>query len=119
MSAKGETILFVGTKDQAPLIISEQAERCGMPFINSEDQSAEFSKTEKLPGVIIIIDIDKEKAVLEQAKKYKVPVVAIVDSISDPENIDYPIPGNDDAEGSIRLICTKMANAVLEGHQNN
>ena len=114
-SEKAGTVLFVGMKKQAQSIISEQAERCGMPFINSPEQSVEFSKMERLPDAVIMIDAEEDKVALREARKYKIPVVAIVDSKVDPEYIEYPIPGNDDAERSIQLICTKMANAVLEG----
>lgn len=114
-ATKGEVILFVCTKEQARLDVSEQAERCGMPFINSAEQPIDISKMERSPGVMILIDIDKEKAALTKAKRAEIPVVAIVDSIVDPEFVDYPIPGNDDAERSIRLVCIKMADAVLEG----
>ena len=114
-AAKAGTVLFAGVKKQAQSIISEQAERCGMPFINTLEQSVEFSKMERLPDAVIIIDVEEDEVALIEARKHKIPVVAIVDSKVDPECIGYPIPGNDDAVRSIRLICTKMADAVLEG----
>jgi small subunit ribosomal protein S2 len=68
-----------------------------------------------LPGAIFIIDPTKEKIALAETKKVDIPVVAIVDTNCDPEDIDYLIPANDDAIKAIKLICSKIADAVLEG----
>jgi len=116
-STKGRVVLFVGMKESAQQIIEEQAKRCGMPFISSEDQSIELSKLERSPDVIFVIDVEKEKKVLSEAKRLKIPIIAVIDSINDPESVDYPIAGNDDAKRSIQFICTKMADAVIEGNQ--
>jgi small subunit ribosomal protein S2 len=71
----------------------------------------------RLPGALIIIDPRKERNAIAEAHKLGIPVVAIVDTNCDPDEIDYPIPGNDDAIRAIRLISQTMANAVLEGRQ--
>ena len=68
-----------------------------------------------LPGAIFIIDPKKEAISVAEAKKLSIPIVALVDSNCDPDDIDYVIPGNDDAIRSIRLLCSKMADAVIEG----
>ena len=68
-----------------------------------------------MPGALFIVDIGKEHIAVAEARKKEVPIVALVDSDCDPDLIDYPIPGNDDAIRSIRLITAKMAEAILEG----
>ena len=68
-----------------------------------------------LPSVLILIDVYKERIALREANKMKIPVVALVDTNCDPTGVDYIIPGNDDAIRSITLVCTKMADAILEG----
>jgi small subunit ribosomal protein S2 len=70
----------------------------------------------EMPGVLFLIDIGKEHIAVAEARKVGVPIVALVDSDCDPDLIDYPIPGNDDAIRSIRLITAKIADAVIEGH---
>jgi small subunit ribosomal protein S2 len=74
-----------------------------------------FKEMTTLPGAIFIIDPTKEKIALAETKKVGMPVVAIVDTNCDPEDIDYLIPANDDAIKAIKLICSKIADAVLEG----
>jgi len=69
----------------------------------------------KLPDALVVADTITEKNALKEAQKLKIPIVAIVDTNSDPEGIDYVIPGNDDAMKSINLISDIMANAILEG----
>ena len=69
-----------------------------------------------MPGVLFVIDIGKEHIAVAEARKVGVPIVALVDSDCDPDLIDYPIPGNDDAIRSIRLITAKMSEAIIEGH---
>ena len=71
----------------------------------------------KLPGAMFVVDPRKEKNALAEAKKLGIPVVAIVDTNCDPDEVDYVIPGNDDAIRAIKLISQTMANAVLEGKQ--
>jgi small subunit ribosomal protein S2 len=74
-----------------------------------------FKEMISLPGALFIIDPNKEKIALAEAKKVGIPVVAVVDTDCNPDNIDHPIPANDDAIKAIRLICSKIADAVLEG----
>jgi small subunit ribosomal protein S2 len=69
-----------------------------------------------MPGALFIIDIGKEDIAVAEARRVGVPIVALVDSDCNPELIDYPIPGNDDAIRSIRLVTSRMANAIIEGN---
>jgi small subunit ribosomal protein S2 len=71
----------------------------------------------KLPGAIFIVDLKKERIALAEAKKLDIPVVAIVDTNCDPDEVDYVIPGNDDAIRAIKLISNKLADAILEVRQ--
>ncbi|MBP3312702.1 MAG: 30S ribosomal protein S2, partial [Butyricicoccus sp.] len=71
----------------------------------------------KLPGAMFVVDPRKEKNAIAEARKLGIPVVAIVDTNCDPDEIDYVIPGNDDAIRAIKLISQTMANAVIEGKQ--
>ncbi len=71
----------------------------------------------KLPGALFIVDPRKERNAIMEAKKLGIPIVAIVDTNCDPDEIDYVIPGNDDAIRAIKLISQTMANAVVEGRQ--
>ena len=71
----------------------------------------------KIPSVMFIVDPRKERNAIAEAKKLNIPVVAIVDTNCDPDEIDYVIPGNDDAIRAIRLIASAMANAAIEGRQ--
>ncbi len=70
-----------------------------------------------LPGVMFVVDPKKEHIAVAEARTLGIPIVAIVDTNCDPDEIDYVIPGNDDAIGAVRLITGKMADAVLEGNQ--
>jgi small subunit ribosomal protein S2 len=74
-----------------------------------------FKEMTKLPAALFIVDITKERAALAEAKRVGIPVVAIADTNCDPTEIDYPIPTNDDAIKAIKLICSKISDAVLEG----
>ena len=71
----------------------------------------------KLPAALFIVDPRKERNAIAEARKLNIPIVAIVDTNCDPDEIDYVIPGNDDAIRAIRLIAAAMANAVIEGRQ--
>ena len=71
----------------------------------------------KLPGALFIVDTRKERNAIAEAHKLGIPVVAIADTNCDPDEIDYPIPGNDDAIRAIKLISSIMANAMIEGKQ--
>ena len=167
VAAKGEYVLFVGTKKQAQETISEQAGRCGMFYVNHRwlggmltnfqtikrsidrlkkleamkseeiynllpkkevlELEKERSKLEKslggiknmdrLPGAIFVVDPKKERIAIREARKIGVPSIGIVDTNCNPEEVDYVIPGNDDAIRAIQLFATKMADAVVEGRQ--
>ena len=71
---------------------------------------------DELPGAVFFVDPKRDKIAVKEARKLKIPVVAIGDSNCDPDEIDYIIPGNDDAIRSIRLVCRKIADACIEGH---
>jgi small subunit ribosomal protein S2 len=165
LAGQGKRILFVGTKRQAQDAILEEANRCGMFYVNNRwlggtltnfttvrksierlkeieailgDTEKEMSKKERaqldhereklqknligiremdgLPDALFVIDPKKEYIAVKEAKKLRIPVVAIVDTNCDPEDIDYVIPGNDDAIRAIRLFTQKIADAVLEGY---
>jgi len=76
-----------------------------------------FKEMTSLPGAIFIVDTTKERIALAEAKKMKIPVVAIADTNCNPDEIDFPIPANDDAIRAVKLVCARMADAVLEGKQ--
>ena len=119
-------MLFVGTKKQAQDAIKEEAARCGGYYVNARwlggmltnfrtmrtriDRLAQLRKMEE-DGTFA-----KRNAIAE-ARKLNIPIVAIVDTNCDPDEIDYVIPGNDDAIRAIRLIAATMANAAIEGRQ--
>ena len=73
----------------------------------------------KLPGALFVVDPRKEKIAVAEAKKLGIPVVAIVDTNCDPDEVDYVIPGNDDAIRAVKLISSVMADAIMEGRQGN
>jgi len=73
---------------------------------------------QRRPGVMVVIDSTKEDIAISEAQKLGIPIVAIVDTNGDPENIDYPIPGNDDAVRAIELFTSKIADAILEGKKS-
>jgi len=166
-AAEGRTVLFVGTKRQAQEAIAEEANRCGMFYINQRwlgglltnwvtvqksvkrlkelDEMAvdgryellpkkEVVKLERerkhlqanlagiknmnrLPDAIFVIDSNKEQIAVKEARKLGIPVVAVVDTNCDPSEVDYIIPGNDDALRAIRLFASKVADSVVEGLQ--
>jgi len=76
-----------------------------------------IKEMKELPGVLFIIDPKKEKIGIAEAKKLSIPIVAVVDTNCDPDEIDYVIPGNDDAIRAIKLITSKMAEATIEGRE--
>jgi small subunit ribosomal protein S2 len=78
-------------------------------------QMGGFKEMTALPGALFIIDPTKERIALAEAKRMGIPVVGIVDTNCNPDEIDHPIPANDDAIRAVKLICTKIADAVLEG----
>ena len=165
--AEGGKILFVGTKKQAQDTIREEAQRCGMYYVDHrwlggtltnfktirqsveklkrieqwmEDGTIErFPKKERLklerrreklernlggikdmeglPQALYVVDPKKEEIAVLEARKLGIPVVAITDTNCDPDLIDYLIPGNDDAIRAIKLLTSKIADAVLEGQE--
>jgi small subunit ribosomal protein S2 len=72
---------------------------------------------ENLPEAVVIVDTNKELTAVREARRLNIPIIAIVDSNSNPDIIDYPIPGNDDAIKSIRLIISLLADAIIEGRK--
>ena len=165
--ADGKHVMFVGTKKQAQETVREEAERCGMYYVNVRwlggtltnyptiqkriqrlkelekmDEEGvfevlpkkevaklkgEMEKLERflggikdmpgLPGAIFIIDPRKEHIAIAEGRRLGIPIVAIVDTNCDPDEVDYIIPGNDDAIRAVKLLAAKMADAVLEANQ--
>jgi len=72
----------------------------------------------QLPGAMFVIDSSKEVIALAEAKKMRIPIVAVVDTNGDPDNIEYPIPGNDDAVRAIELFASKVAESIIEGKKS-
>ena len=165
LAAEGRTVLFVGTKRQAQDAVAEEAQRCGMYFVNqrwlgglltnfstiqrslarlrdleametdgrydtlSKKEIAQVEKEKRklqknlegirnmsrLPDALFVVDTRKEKIAVDEARKLKIPVIGVVDTNSDPDEVDYVIPGNDDALRAIRLFSSRIADAVLAG----
>ncbi len=164
LAANGRNVLFVGTKRQAQDAIREEAERCGMFYMNHRwlggtmtnfrtirksiqrfkeiegllsNEESHLTKKERirlerqrrkmdrafggikdmegLPDALFVIDTVHEHIALKEANRLGIPVVAVVDTNSDPEEVDFPIPGNDDAIRAIRLFTSRIADNVLEG----
>ncbi len=78
-------------------------------------QMGGFKEMTILPSALFIVDPIKDKIALAEAKKLDIPVIAIVDTNCNPDDIDYPVPANDDAVKAIKLVCSKIADAVIEG----
>ncbi|MBN2767743.1 MAG: 30S ribosomal protein S2 [Campylobacterales bacterium] len=164
-AAKGESVLFVGTKKQARAAIKESAESCGMPYVSTrwlggmltnyptikksirkleiieqmeengqinlltKKEALMLSRTKdklnsylegyrhmkKLPDMMFVVDAVKEHIAIKEARRLGMKVIAPLDTNCDPDLIDYPIPGNDDAIRSIELFCKEMAEAINEG----
>ena len=165
--ANGGKILFVGTKKQAQDSIRNEAERCGMYYVNQrwlggmitnfktiqsriaqlkkieameEDGTFELlpkkeviklkkqqeklqknlggiKEMEDVPDMIFVVDPRKERICVQEAHTLGIPLIGICDTNCDPEELDYVIPGNDDAIRAVKLIVSKMADAVIEGNQ--
>ena len=165
LAADGKAVLFVGTKRQAQDVMAEEAQKCGMYFVNQRwlgglltnfttiqrslgrlrDLEAmvtdgrydslskkEIARNEKekrkllknlegirnmarLPDALFVVDTRKEKIAVDEARKLKIPVIGVVDTNCDPDEVDYVIPGNDDALRSIRRFAAGIADAVLSG----
>jgi len=164
-AGQGGTVLFVGTKRQAQEAVAEEAQRCGMYYVNqrwlgglltnfttiqrslarlreleamttdgryetlSKKEIARLEKERrklaknldgirgmgKLPDVVFVIDTRHEQIAVDEARKLKIPVVGVVDTNCDPDEVDFVIPGNDDALRSIKLFAAGIADAVLSG----
>lgn len=167
VAESGKNILFVGTKKQAQEAIGQEAQKCGMFYINSRwlggtltnfstirtrierlnklnqmEKMNEFNVLPKkevskliaerdkleenlggikdmrsLPGALFVVDPKKEHLAVAEARKLNIPIVGIVDTNCDPDEVDYVIPGNDDAIRSIKLIAGAMADAVIEARE--
>ena len=167
LSENGQSLLFVGTKKQAQDAIREEAQRCGMFYVNarwlggmltnfktiqsridrlhaiekmSEDGTfdvlpkkeviqlkKEWEKLEKnlggiknmtrVPDAIFVVDPKKERICVQEAHSLGITLIGIGDTNCDPEELDYIIPGNDDAIRAVKLIVAKMADAVIEANQ--
>jgi len=109
---KIETMAQDGTYD---LITKKEALQLERERAKLEKSLGGIKGMNRLPGAIFVIDPKKENIAVKEARKLGIPVVAIVDTNCDPEEIDYIIPGNDDAIRAIRLFAQKMADACLEG----
>lgn len=166
-STDGATLLFVGTKKQAHDAIAEEAQRCGMYWVNERwlggmltnfstirkrvdrmkqlermEQDGSFEQLpkkevlllkgeyaklvknlagirdmEKLPDMMYVVDPKKEHIAILEAKRLNIPIVGIVDTNCDPDEVDYVIPSNDDAIRAVRLLTAKMADAIIEGRE--
>ena len=115
VAAEGKPVLFVGTKKQAQNAIKDEAERCGEYFV-SERWLGGMLTNHKTIGTRIK-RLKKEKIAIKEAKILGIPVVGIADTNCDPDDLDYIIPGNDDAIRAIKLFAGKLADAVIEAHQ--
>ncbi len=104
-------------KGQLRLLPKREAQKLEEQIVRLNRYLGGIKAMTKLPGAIFVIDIGKEKIAVAEARRMGVPIVALVDTDCDPTLVDHPIPGNDDAIRSIRLIARKMADAVLEGSQ--
>jgi small subunit ribosomal protein S2 len=85
-------------------------------MVKLEKNLGGIKNMDDLPGAVFIVDPKKEHIAIREARKLGIPVVAIADTNCDPDEIDYIIPGNDDAIRAIRLVCSKMADACIQGH---
>ncbi|MDW7999270.1 MAG: 30S ribosomal protein S2, partial [Thermodesulfovibrio sp.] len=109
----------------------EQMKEDGTLYLHTKKEIAKYEKERQklelnlsgikemmeIPKAIFIIDIKKENIAVEEARKLSIPIVAIVDTNCDPDLVDYVIPGNDDAIRAIKLITSKMADAIIEGKE--
>ena len=129
--ANGGTILFVGTKKQAQDAVKTEAERCGMFYVNErwlggmltnfktiQSRIARLKEIEAMEadGTFDVLP-KKERICVQEAHTLGIPLIGICDTNCDPEELDYVIPGNDDAIRAVKLIVSKMADAVIEANQ--
>jgi len=92
----------------------KEALKLGEEILRLNRQVGGFKEMTSLPAALFIVDITKENIALAEAKRIGIPVIAIVDTNCNPDGIDYPIPANDDAIKTIKLICSKIADSVIE-----
>lgn len=92
----------------------KEALKLGEEILRLNRQVGGFKEMTSLPAALFIIDITKENIALAEAKRVGIPIIAVVDTNCNPDGIDYPIPANDDAIKAIRLICSKIADAIIE-----
>jgi len=92
----------------------KEALKLGKEILRLNQQMGGFKEMTSLPAALFIVDPTKESNALAEAKRVGIPVVAIVDTNCNPDNIDYPIPANDDAIKAIKLMCSKIADSVIE-----
>ena len=128
---EGKTVIFVGTKKQAQECVKEEAERCGMYYVNQrwlggmltnfKTIRTRVNRLKELEAMAEDGTFDvlpkKERIAILEARKLGIPVIGLVDTNCNPEDVDYVIPGNDDAIRAIKLIIEAMANAVIESKQ--
>ncbi len=103
-----------GTFDLLP---KKEVTKLSLEIEKLEKYLGGIKEMKKLPGALFIVDPRKERNAVAEARKLNIPIVAIVDTNCDPDEIDYVIPGNDDAIRAVKLIAGTMANAVMEGKQ--
>ena len=103
-----------GTFDLLP---KKEAAKLTLEIEKLEKFLGGIKNMKKLPAALFIVDPRKEKNAVAEAKKLGIPIIAIVDTNCDPDEVDYVIPGNDDAIRAVKLIAGTMANAVIEGRQ--
>jgi small subunit ribosomal protein S2 len=103
------------TKGELERLPKKEAQKLEEEIVRLNRTMGGFKEMTRVPSALFIIDPTKEDIALAEARRIGIPVVAIVDTNANPEVIDYPVPGNDDAIRAIKLICSKIADAVLEG----
>ncbi len=166
--ARGDAVLFVGTKKQAQEPVSQESTRAGQPYVNrrwlggmltnfvtikkrialldqleARQQSGDFDrmtkkeaaklteemehlraafggirKMKRLPGMVFIVDPHRERIAVTEARKLELPIIGTGDTNVDPDELDYIIPANDDAIRAIRLLCSLVADACIEGQRD-
>jgi len=99
------------------LLTKKEATKLKLEIEKLEKYLGGIKEMKKLPGALFVVDPRKEKIAVAEAKKLGIPVVAIVDTNCDPDEVDYVIPGNDDAIRAVKLIASTIANAIIEGRQ--
>jgi small subunit ribosomal protein S2 len=99
------------------LLLKKEVVKLNLEIEKLEKFMGGIKDMKTLPGALFIVDPRKEHIAVTEARKLHIPIIAIVDTNCDPDEIDYVIPGNDDAIRAVRLISATMANAILEGHE--